>query len=175
MNYLYNYIKKLKKILFHMNYWLKGRLKKTGPKPSSCVQRASSRWILGPVGSCLGSALDCELSFELYLLLHPVPAVFFLITVSNFMFSSNAIFSWAFFFGLLWLLCPHCPWNPSGTCRVCQVHSAQGGLPDFLSSQLSKPAFRGAMFAMDINLRGQTYHCCKPSGIYFKTKTVEIL
>lgn len=76
-----------------MNYWLKGRLKKAGAKPSSCVQRASSSWILGPVGSCPDSAFDCELSFEPFLLLHPIPAVFFLIAVSNFMFSSNAIFS----------------------------------------------------------------------------------
>lgn len=74
MNYLYNYIKKLKKILFHMNYWLKGRLKKTGPKPSSCVQRASSRWILGPVGSYLGSALDCELKFRAVSPVAPCPS-----------------------------------------------------------------------------------------------------
>lgn len=87
-------------------------MKREELKPFSCVQTTLSSWTSGPVGSGLGSALDWWLSFEPFLLLHPMlmaasmhcscfplPRPSFSWSPFHILFSSNASLNHAFFLG----------------------------------------------------------------------------
>lgn len=66
------------------------------------------------------------------------------------------------------------PWIPTALTE-CAKCGARGGAAWQDSLTLSQLAFGGAMFAVDINPGGQSCHCWEPSGIYFKTRTIEVL
>ena len=58
----------------------------------------------------------------------------------------------------------------------CAKPGAQGGQPDRPRPlSFAAPACGGAMFTMDGHQPGQSRRCWEPGGIYFKTRTIEIL